>query len=84
MLALMRNLFPIVPPSSDVYRSTSSCPKLPAGRMSRSAGDPLLGVRWELVRALRTAIASGRYDVEARLDDLLDDPPAELIALGWS
>lgn len=79
----MRDLFPIVPRSSNPGRSASACPTLPTGRILPH-GDRVLEVRWELVRAIRGAIASGRYDVESRLNDLLDDPPAELMTLGWS
>lgn len=37
-------------------------------------------IRWGRVRALRAAIASGGYDLEARIHDLLDDPPADWVA----
>lgn len=40
-------------------------------------------VRWDKVQALRVAIASGRYDLEGRLDQLIDRVPQELAeALG--
>jgi hypothetical protein len=55
-----------------------------AGRLKAPPRDRLTDIRWERVQAIRAALRAGRYDVEARLDDLLDDPPAEWSALGWS
>lgn len=52
--------------------------RVSGGRMARR--DALLEVRWEKVRALRAAIAGGTYDLDGRLDDLLEDPPLELAA----
>lgn len=68
-------LFPPVNGSRNDARS-SGCTNARRGR-----AESWLDIRWGRVRALRTAIASGRYDVEARIEDLLDDPPAELA--GW-
>lgn len=83
-LMLMRNRFTMPSWPSDLDWSAPSRPALPAGRMGTDGGDPVLGIRWDMVRAIRQAIACGRYDVEARLDDLLDDPPADLAGFGWS
>ncbi len=49
-----------------------------AARLRIAPADPLLDIRWEKVRTLRAAIARDRYDLDARLDDLLDNPPAAL------
>lgn len=38
-------------------------------------------LRWEKVRAVRDALAEGGYDVEARLDDLIDRLPEALQTL---
>ena len=35
-------------------------------------------LRWEKVQAMRDALANGGYDVEARLNDLIDRLPEEL------
>ena len=35
-------------------------------------------VRWGKVQAIRSALARGAYNLEARIADLLDDPPNEL------
>jgi hypothetical protein len=43
--------------------------------------DPLLAIRWEKVRSVRAALTTGHYDLDARLDDLLDDLPEELALL---
>ena len=86
----MRNLFPTNPRRLDTGRWALSGAISLRGRLASPPGDsvletdPVLGIRWELVQAIREAIAADRYDLESRLDDLLDDPPAELAALGWS
>jgi hypothetical protein len=79
----MRNLFPTDLPRLGLGRSTPPIATPHRGRLALRSGDRLLEIRWELVQALRTAIAANRYDVDARLNDLLDDPPAELLAFGW-
>ncbi len=38
-------------------------------------------IRWGKVAAIRAALASGQYDADARLEDLLDKLPADLGAL---
>ncbi len=38
-------------------------------------------IRWDKVARIREALQTGRYDVEARLHDLLADLPDELAAL---
>ena len=38
-------------------------------------------VRWDKVARIREALHAGRYDAEARLNDLLADLPDELIPL---
>lgn len=53
---------------------STSCPKPDASREApcgREAGDTS-DVRWEKVHAVKSAIASGHYDVEGRLMHLLD------------
>lgn len=52
----------------------------PIGRRPPAA-DPLQRIRWEKVRTIRAALIGGRYDTDARLDDLLDNPPEELARL---
>jgi len=51
-----------------------------AGRVTESR-DRLPEVRCEKVRALRLAIAGGRYDADGRLNDLLQELPPELVGL---
>jgi hypothetical protein len=84
MVRLMRNLFPIDHLLPDAGQPPHPRCTLPAGRLEAPPRDRLTDIRWERVQAIRTALRAGRYDVEARLDDLLDDPPAEWSALGWS
>ena len=38
-------------------------------------------LRWEKIQALREALAGDEYDVDGRLNDLLDSLPEELSAL---
>lgn len=38
-------------------------------------------VRWDKVRAVREALANGHYDLDGRLNDLLNSPPEGLLAL---
>jgi len=38
-------------------------------------------LRWERIQALREALAAGEYDVDSRLNGLLDRLPDELFAL---
>jgi hypothetical protein len=38
-------------------------------------------LRFEKVQALRTAIANGQYDLDARLTALLEDLPRDLVTL---
>jgi len=84
ILALMRNLFPINPPPPNAGRFGIRGPRPLGGRLASQPGDRVVEIRWGRVLAVREALATGRYDLESRLNDLLDDPPAELAALGWS
>lgn len=80
----MRNLFPIDHLLPDAGQPPHPRFVLQAGRLQVSPRDRLREIRWDRVRAIRAALRADRYDVEARLNDLLDDPPAKLAALGWS
>ncbi len=78
-LTLIRNrLFP-----NRLAQDAEWAAPLRTGQMAGATGivsvDPLLEIRWEKVLAIRAAIAGGSYNLEARLEDLLDDPPAELL-----
>ncbi len=81
MLTLRRNLIFPRPLMLDAARLATLRPLAKPKRLGLPHFDPLLEVRWGKVLALRAAIAAGAYNLEARLDDLLDDPPAELTAL---
>lgn len=84
MVRLMRNLFRVDFPRSDASQPPHPRLALRTDRLEAKPCDRLTEIRWERVQTIRAALANGRYDVQSRLNDLLDDPPTELATLGWS